>query len=219
MEQARILIVSDDSEFVNSVVQSWQRVQYLPEFTVSATECTGEFSRSAVMLADGVAALKHLPSGIVLAIVITGDEPLPEAAGGARRVVQIRRGAGWAEHAAALAQEAMLRLEAQAQRVEVEGRLRESWERFTALRHVIAETRHGLGNALTSVLGHSELLLLEPGAELKDDVRAQLETIHAMSLKMHETLRRLSSLDTEMRAAEGRAERDIGREPATAPAI
>ena len=57
-----------------------------------------------------------------------------------------------------LAQEAMLRLEAQAQKVEVEQQLRETSERFATLRRMIAETRHGLGNALTSILGNSELL-------------------------------------------------------------
>lgn len=83
---------------------------------------------------------------------------------------------------------------------------------------MIAETRHGLGNALTSVLGHSELLLLEPDTGLRDDARTQLQTIHAMSMKMLETLRRLSSLDMEMQAAEQQSDRSTLCESATAAA-
>ena len=145
------------------------------------------------------------------------EEALPEA-DGRLRVVRVRAeftrtgSWGWAEYAAALAQETMLRLEAQAQMAEVKQRLREM-ERFAALGRFIVEARHGLGNALTGVLGHSELLLLEDEG-MRGEVRAQLETIHAMSLKMHETFHRLSSLEMELRAAERQAERDTLRWPA-----
>lgn len=218
MEQARILIVSDDPEFANALAQSWQGLQYLPEFTVTTSECSGELAPSMVALVDGPAALKHLPQDITLVIAITSGEPLPAvAADGARRVIQIQRGLGWADNAAALAQEALLRMVAQAQTVDATKRLREN-EHFATLGRFIVEARHGLGNALTSVLGHSELLLLEPSVGLRDEIRAQLETIHAMSLKMHETLHRLSSLEMEMRVSERQAERDGLRKPVRAAA-
>jgi signal transduction histidine kinase len=206
VEQVRILIAGDDREFVNSLVRSWQGLRYSPEFAVAGTEAAGEFAGYAVVLCDGVAALPHLAAGVVLAIAITGGEALPKAEGGLR-VVSIPRRDGWADHAAALAQETVLRLESQAQVAEVKQRLRES-EHFAALGRFITEARHGLGNALTGVMGHSELLLLENGAGLRIEARAQLETIHAMSLKMNETLHRLSSLDMELRIAERQAERE-----------
>jgi signal transduction histidine kinase len=247
VEQARILVVSDDREFVDSIVQSWQGLRYSPEFTVAGTDAAGKFVRSAVVLTDGTAALPHLAAGVVLAIAITGGplelggygpgdglatgtpqqrglqsvtprppvadagEALPEVGGGLR-VVRIQRGAGWADYAAALAQETILRLEAQAQVAEVKQRLREA-QRFAALGRFIVEARHGLGNALTGVMGHTELLLLETGAGLRTEVRAQLETIHAMSLKMHETFHRLSSLEMELQMAERQADREIERRP------
>jgi signal transduction histidine kinase len=218
VEQAKILIVSDDPEFVNAVVQSWQKELYLPEFTVTTTECSGDITRCVVALTDGAAALKHLPEEVALAIAITSGDQMPEiGTDAARRVVQIRRGAGWAENAAVLAQEALLRIVAQAQTADVKTRMRET-EHFATLGRFIVEARHGLGNALTSVLGHSELLLMEPSTGMRDEVRAQLETIHAMSLKMHETLHRLSSLEMEMRVSERQAERDILRKPAGAAA-
>jgi signal transduction histidine kinase len=62
------------------------------------------------------------------------------------------------------------------------------------------DMRHSLNNALTSVLGNSELLLLEPGT-LSSDVRDQIDTIHTMALRMHEILQRFSSLEAEMNFA------------------
>ena len=63
------------------------------------------------------------------------------------------------------------------------------------------EMRHSCNNALTSILGNSELLLMEPGT-FSADVREQLETIHSMSLRLHEILQRFSSIESEMQVAE-----------------
>jgi signal transduction histidine kinase len=62
------------------------------------------------------------------------------------------------------------------------------------------EMRHNLNNALTSVLGNSELLLLEPGS-LSATARSQIETIRNMALRMHEILQRFSSLEKELKVA------------------
>ena len=119
----------------------------------------------------------------------------------------LQRAGGWADIAVALVRETVLRLESQAQAGEAKQRLREA-ERFAALGRFIVEARHGLGNALTGVLGHSELLLLESDKGLNGDTRAQVETIHAMSLKIHETFHRLTSLDVELKLAERQSERE-----------
>ncbi len=223
VEQARILVVSSDREFVDALAQSWQRLRYSPEFMVASVDAAAAFTRSAVVVTDDLAALPQLAAGVVLAIAVTDEAATPEA-GGKLRVVRIARsimgssaanhgaGWGWAEYAAALAQETVLRLDAQAQAAEVKQRMREL-ERFAALGRFIVEARHGLGNALTGVLGHSELLLLEDEG-MRGEVRAQLETIHSMSLKMHETFHRLSSLEMELRLAERQAERETQRWPA-----
>jgi signal transduction histidine kinase len=202
VEQSKILIVSDDPEFVNLLVRGWQRLEYSPEFTV-CKRGSAEPAGGAVMVADGLEALAGMQGEVLQAIVVTScDEPLPEAGFLGRPVVRIRRSEGWAEYAAALVQETMLRMEALRQVVETEGRLREL-EHFAALGRFISEARHGLGNALTSVMGNSELLLLDPRWERCSDVRGQLETIHAMSLRMLMTLQDLSSLEVEMRKKRG----------------
>jgi signal transduction histidine kinase len=63
------------------------------------------------------------------------------------------------------------------------------------------EMRHSLNNALTSVLGNSELLLLDPG-QLSAAARSQIETIRNMSLRMHEVMQRFSSLEKELKVVE-----------------
>jgi signal transduction histidine kinase len=209
VEQARVLIVSDDAEFVKSLVQSWQRRSGAPEYAVSRSHGAAESAESSVVIMDGLEGLSHLSEKVLLAIAVTAEEP---KAGIVPRVVQIRRSAdpadtGWADIAAMLAFETVLRAGAVQRVGEVEHQLRES-ERFAALGHFISDARHGLGNALTSVLGNSELVLMDSDSELGGAVRGQLETIHAMSLKIHETLRRLSSLDSELQVAERQAERE-----------
>jgi signal transduction histidine kinase len=221
VEQTKILVVSGDREFADAIAQSWQRLRYAPEFLVATADAAAAFLRCAVVLTDDLAALPQLAAGVVLAIAVTSavvDGVTEEAAipepGGKMRVVRIARNDhfSWADYAAALAQETVLRLDAQAQVAEMKLRLREL-ERFAALGRFIVEARHGLGNALTGVLGHSELLLLEDDG-MRGEVRAQLETIHTMSLKMHETFHRLSSLEMELRMAERQADRETQRWPA-----
>jgi len=69
------------------------------------------------------------------------------------------------------------------------------------------EMRHTLNNALTSVLGNAELLLLEPGT-FSAGVRSQIDTIRNMALRMHEILQRFSSLEKEMTFAEKQAAKE-----------
>jgi signal transduction histidine kinase len=66
-----------------------------------------------------------------------------------------------------------------------------------------------LNNTLTSVLGNSELLLLEPGS-LSAGTRSQIETIRNMSLRMHEILQRFSSLEKELTVVDRQTEKENG---------
>ena len=80
------------------------------------------------------------------------------------------------------------------------------------------EMRHTFNNALTSVLGNSELLLLEAGS-LSAESRSQLATIRNMSLRMHEILQRFSSLEKELCIVEKQAERETKAETRLAAAV
>jgi signal transduction histidine kinase len=70
------------------------------------------------------------------------------------------------------------------------------------------EMRHSLNNALTSVLGNSELLLLEPG-DLPPTMISQLGTIRNMALRIHETVQRFSSLEKELTFVERYQVKDL----------
>src|ERR1700694_5964852 len=83
----------------------------------------------------------------------------------------------------------------------------QSLERQAALGRYMLDVRHTLNNALTSVLGNSELLLLEPGSVLVPS-RSQIETIRNMAVRMHQILQRFSSIEKELNAVEQQAENE-----------
>ena len=58
-----------------------------------------------------------------------------------------------------------------------------------------------VNNALTSVLGNADLLLLEPG-QSSGESREQIRAIQTMALRLNEIMQRFSSLASEMRADE-----------------
>jgi signal transduction histidine kinase len=83
-------------------------------------------------------------------------------------------------------------------------------DRQATLGRFMLEMRHNLNNALTTVLGNSDLLLLEPGS-LSAPARAQIDTIRNMALRIHEILQRFSSLEKEMNVVALQAEMDSGK--------
>jgi hypothetical protein len=60
----------------------------------------------------------------------------------------------------------------------------------------MVEMRTNVNNALTTVLGNAELLVLEPG--LPANVLAQADTIRNMALRLHEIFQRFSSIEKEL---------------------
>jgi hypothetical protein len=70
-------------------------------------------------------------------------------------------------------------------------------KRFGILGKSLLEARPGMVNALTSLLGNADLILLseEP---LPDHCRENVRTIHKMALRLNEIVQRLSSIENEM---------------------
>jgi signal transduction histidine kinase len=120
------------------------------------------------------------------------------------RVLLIRRHEDWLETTVLLGVELLRRVEALA-RAQAAEQAAISCHRYATLGRYVLEMRHSLNNALTSVLGHAELLLLEP-AVFTPEIRDQINTIHAMALRIHETLQRFSSLDQEMQCSEKKSQ-------------
>ena len=112
----------------------------------------------------------------------------------------VRQNDGWVEGLVILGTEALRCHDAQQRAARAESANAGSQREATLGRYMI-EMRHSCNNALTSILGNSELLLMEPGA-FSGEVREQIETIQSMSLRMHEILQRFSSIESEMQVAE-----------------
>ena len=122
------------------------------------------------------------------------------------RVMVLRQHEGWLDALVLVSSEVLRRCEAlaRAHRAEQACKL---LEREATLGRYMLGMRHTLNNALTSVLGNSELLLLEPGS-LSAVARSQIETVRNMALRMHEILQRLSSIEKELSVVEKQAEKE-----------
>ena len=106
---------------------------------------------------------------------------------------------GWITTLILLSAEILRRVEAmgRAQRAE---RLAFESQNQAMLGRYMLEMRPNVNNALTSVIGNADLLLLN--ATATSDTLEQIKTIHTMALRLNEVMQRFSSLASEMRAAE-----------------
>jgi len=198
----KVLIVSGNPEFNAALLHSWQATGLVPEYQVVESEAPCEWPPSCVAVLDGAKLHSRLSAEIPMVIMVTDGEWVPVIADAGRRIVQLRRDTGWAEVAAALALECVLRQQALQRGDELEERLSRT-ERFSGLGRFVAMQQHDMANALTGLMGHAELLMTE--RDISHEVRNKLGTIHAMSLRIHDFLQALSSLDRELRMAERQA--------------
>jgi signal transduction histidine kinase len=106
----------------------------------------------------------------------------------------------WPQTLLLVADEALRRVAANRQAQQLLARAVRS-ERDAILGRYMLDMKHSVNNALTSILGNAELLLLEPG-QLSAQSLQQVKTVHQMSLRLHEIMQRFSTLASEIRDAE-----------------
>jgi signal transduction histidine kinase len=125
---------------------------------------------------------------------------VPELRAAYARLLVIPQQDAWTQTVILVAGEALRRVEAlrRAERAEHAAALS---HRQATLGRYMLEMRHSVNDALTSVLGNADLLLLEPG-QFSASAREQIKTLHSMTLRLNEIMQRFSSLATEMRHAE-----------------
>jgi len=129
------------------------------------------------------------------------------------RLVHIPLREDWAQTLLLVAGESLRRAEAQRLAKQSERRAAKNEQQATLGRYMV-DMKHSVNNALTSMLGNAELLLLEPG-QLSSQSLAQIKTIHSMALRINEIMQRFSSLASEMREAENASQAETEAEPAS----
>jgi len=205
LDQPTVMIVSDDADFSRAVTCRWQTERSVPAFTLMGGDLCHGFDGDAFQLAI-VGCIQPTATEAVLKALEPAGKPVLFVSNAAQagqavrdthpRVMVLRQHEGWLDALVLVSGEALRRSEATARAVHAE-HAKAALERQATLGRYMLEMRHNLNNALTSVLGNSELLLLEPGS-LSAGSRSQIDTIRNMALRMHEILQRFSSLEKEL---------------------
>ena len=205
MEKRTVLIVSDDAEFPRQISARWQSERNVPAFMLLGSGLghgLDAMTFDLAIIGPGHGDALRPPLQVLEAggnpVIVVADEAhlLPAMRREFPRVVAVHRYGGWTDTVVLLAIEVLRRVEAvnRAERAEQVSALMKC---HATLGQYMIEMRHALNNALTSVLGNTELLLLEPGA-FSAGVLSQIDTIRNMALRMHEVLQRFSSLEKEL---------------------
>jgi len=220
VRQPTVLIVTDDVEFSRRLSARWQEEQNLNAFAVVGSDVCQQLKTAAFDLAivGGVkinqlhAVARTLVSLSSASLFVCENSRIADCVRAEHpRALVLAEYEGWPEAAVLVAQETLRRCEAvdRARRAE---QANACLDRQATLGRYMLEMRHTLNNALTSVLGNAELLLLEPGC-LSAETRSQVEIIRNMALRMNEIIRRFTSIEKELAALE-KANHDPARERA-----
>lgn len=215
MDQSTVLIISDDADFSRVVMDRWQSERNVPAFTLMS----GDLCRNLDAESFDMAIVSSVRAEILSAVLQSLDpvsnpvlfvcderQATQEALRLKPGISVLLQQEGWLDALVLLSTEILRHSHTRARAHRAEQSLK-ALERQATLGRYMLDVRHTLNNALTSVLGNSELLLLEP-ASLPATERSQIETIRNMALRMHEILQRFSSIEKELHAVEQQAEND-----------
>jgi signal transduction histidine kinase len=217
VDQPSVLIISDDAEFSRAVTARWQSERTVPAFTLMSSDLCLGFDPDTFHLAIAGSLRPQALSVVLESIEAAGKRVL--FVSDDQRLVQtvrdrwpgmaiVRQRENWLDTLLLVAGEILHRVKSESEARHFE-QANVLLERQALLGRYMLDMRHTLNNTLTSVLGNSELLLLEPGS-LSAVARSQIETIRNMSLRMHEILQRFSSLEKELTVVDRQAEKESG---------
>ena len=209
MRHASLLILTDDAEFARLLAACWQAERQSPRITILNSALWKEKERAAhdlvvvgplqqEKLASILSSIE--PASAVILCVPADTRELGPLRSRYPRLVHVPLREDWAQTLVLVAGESLRRVEASRLARQAELRAARN-EQYAVLGRYMLEMKHGVNNALTSILGNAELLLLEPG-QLSSQSLAQIKTMHSMTLRINEVMQRFSSLATEMRGVE-----------------
>ena len=202
-------------DFSRVVMDRWQGERSAPAFTLMSGEICRDLDADGFDMAIVGAVRPEVlpavfkaldPAGNPVLFVGEGNQSAQKARQMRPGVSVLRQQEGWVDALVLVSMEVLRHGQtmARAHRAEQAGK---ALERQAALGRYMLDMRHTLNNALTSVMGNSELLLLEPGS-LSAESHSQIETIRNMAVRMHEILQRFSSIEKELNAVEQQAENE-----------
>lgn len=215
MDQATVLVISDDAQFSRAVMDRWQEERNAPAFTLMSSDVCRDLDADGFAMAIVGSVRPELLPAVCKALDPAGNPVLLVAEGAqsikkARQILPginvLQQQEGWLEALVLLSSEILRHTQTMARAQRAEQAVK-SLERQATLGRYMLDVRHTLNNALTSVMGNSELLLLDPES-LSAGTRSQIETIRNMAVRMHEILQRFSSIEKELNAVEQQGENE-----------
>jgi signal transduction histidine kinase len=209
LRHANVVILTDETEFARLLTACWQTERQAPVVTVlnsdlwRAQETPAHDLIVVGPLREGklTGVLGSLdPSTAVILCAPADSREFGQLRTKYPRLVHVPLREDWTQTLLLVAGESLRRAEAlriarQAERSAAKN------ENHATLGRYMLDMKHSVNNALTSMLGNAELLLLEPG-QLSSQSLAQIKTIHSMALRINEIMQRFSSLASEMQEAE-----------------
>jgi signal transduction histidine kinase len=199
LPNSNVLILTDETEFARLLTACWQAERQAPGITVLGSDL---WKKHEVLPHDLVVVGPLLQGK--LSDVLRSRYP---------RLVHVPLREDWTQTLLLVAGESLRRTEALRLARQAESKAIRN-ERHATLGRYMTDMKHSVNNALTSMLGNAELLLLEPG-QLSKESLAQIKTIHSMALRINEIMQRFSSLASEMREAENASQAETEAETAS----
>ncbi len=224
MRNANVIILTDETEFGRLLTACWQTERQAPNITVLSSDLWREQDAPAhdlVVLGpvrDGklTSVLSSLdPVTAVILCIPADSKEFGQLRSKYPRLVHIPLREDWAQTLLLVAGESLRRAEALRIARQAERNAAKNENQATLGRYML-DMKHSVNNALTSMLGNAELLLLEPG-QLSSQSLAQIKTMHNMAVRINEIMQRFSSLESEMREAENASQAET--EETATPAL
>jgi signal transduction histidine kinase len=204
VERPTVAIFTDDAAFANALTRRWLTEREIPAFVLMQSDSDFgsalDYDLAVVVrihpdkLASTVETLKMLGRPVILLSSVNANSSQ------GRNLICLPEVEEWPALVVVLAQQVLYhqRIKANFERMQ---ELNSELEREASLGRYMLDVRHNLNNALTSVLGNSDLILLDSD-QLPASLRSQVETIRNMGMRMNEIMHRFSSLQKEMQLME-----------------
>jgi len=209
LQNADVLILTDDSEFARLLCSCWRAERRPPSLTVvNSNVWQARNSQSPDLVVVGPISADRLshtlaaipPPTTIILCSATDAQEIRKLRLRFPNLLHIALRDDWTQTLLLVADESLRRVAANRQAQQALARAARS-ERDAILGRYMLDMKHSVNNALTSILGNAELLLLEPG-QLSAQSLQQVKTVHQMSLRLHEIMQRFSTLASEIRDAE-----------------